>query len=231
MGQNDPAYGGDIYSLSPDHGAAGANPNLISASKYKELIDAHVMFKDMAADPYLASAGIASDWPYGRGCWQSSDKQCVIWFGEEDQLRIMCMKKGTKLNEVFDRLKQMLDTVESIDGIEFARSDKYGYHVVPEQFRNGNARLCARKTAQSHGGRHGRKGQKGVRAARAQCARNGWRAYAHRRRRHGRHFTAGASLYPREGHHRGAVLGNREAHGRGEEGAQAQTVSEPSNEL
>jgi len=125
--QNDPAYGGDIYSLSPDHGAAGANPNLISAAKYKELIDAHVMFKDMAADPYLASAGIASDWPYGRGCWQSSDKQCVIWFGEEDQLRIMCMKKGTKLNEVFDRLKQMLDTVESIDGIEFARSDKYGY--------------------------------------------------------------------------------------------------------
>jgi len=125
--QSDPAYGGHIYSLSPDHGAEGSNPNLISAQKYDELIDAHVMFKDMAADPYLASAGIASDWPYGRGCWQSSDKQCVIWFGEEDQLRIMCMKKGTKLNEVFDRLKQMLDTVESIDGIEFARSDKYGY--------------------------------------------------------------------------------------------------------
>jgi len=125
--QADPAYGGNIYSLSPDHGSAGANPNLISAEKYQELVDAHVMFKDMAADPYLASAGIASDWPYGRGCWQSSDKQCVIWFGEEDQLRIMCMKKGTKLNEVFDRLKLMLDTVESIDGIEFARSEKYGY--------------------------------------------------------------------------------------------------------
>jgi len=125
--QADPNYGGNIYSLSPDHGSAGANPNLISAEKYQELVDAHVMFKDMAADPYLASAGIASDWPYGRGCWQSADKQCVIWFGEEDQLRIMCMKKGTKLNEVFDRLKQMLDTVESIDGIEFARSDKYGY--------------------------------------------------------------------------------------------------------
>jgi len=125
--QADPAYGGSIYSLSPDHGAGVANPNLISAAKYQELVDAHVMFKDMAADPYLASAGIASDWPYGRGCWQSADKQCVIWFGEEDQLRIMCMKKGTRLNEVFDRLKKMLDTVESIDGIEFARSEKYGY--------------------------------------------------------------------------------------------------------
>merc|ERR1740130_1118616 len=127
-----PEYGGAVHSMTPNDAwkevtGEEANPNLITPEKYQELVDAHVMFKDMAADPYLASAGIASDWPYGRGCWQSSDKQCVIWFGEEDQLRIMCMKKGTKLNEVFDRLKQMLDTVESIDGIEFARSDKYGY--------------------------------------------------------------------------------------------------------
>ena len=39
----------------------------------------------------------------------------------------MCMKRGTKLNEVFDRLKKMLDTIESIDGITFATSSKYGY--------------------------------------------------------------------------------------------------------
>ena len=122
----DPEYGGQVYSLSPDHGD-GPNPNLISDAKYNELVKKHVMFKDMDADPYLKSAGIASDWPYGRGCWQSADKQCIIWFGEEDQLRIMCMKKGTRLDEVFNRLKKMLDTVESIDGINFAKSDKYGY--------------------------------------------------------------------------------------------------------
>merc|ERR1719197_1389160 len=85
------------------------------------------MKKGTDADPYLKSAGISSDWPYGRGCWQSDDGQCIIWFGEEDQFRIMCMKKGTKLNEVFDRLKTMLDTVESIDGVSFARSDMCGY--------------------------------------------------------------------------------------------------------
>eukprot|EP00588_Corethron_pennatum_P035999 CAMPEP_0194346328 /NCGR_PEP_ID=MMETSP0171-20130528/105362_1 /TAXON_ID=218684 /ORGANISM="Corethron pennatum, Strain L29A3" /LENGTH=346 /DNA_ID=CAMNT_0039113435 /DNA_START=19 /DNA_END=1060 /DNA_ORIENTATION=+ len=124
---SDPAYGGKVYSLSPDFGAGVANPNLISPEKYNELVKAHVMFKDMDADPYLKSAGIASDWPYGRGCWQSDDKQCIVWFGEEDQLRIMCMKKGTKLNEVFDRLKKMLDTIESIAGIDFAVSSKYGY--------------------------------------------------------------------------------------------------------
>jgi creatine kinase len=37
------------------------------------------------------------------------------------------MKKGTCLNEVFERLRKLLDTVESIDGIEFATSEKYGY--------------------------------------------------------------------------------------------------------
>merc|ERR1712216_796260 len=73
---------------------------------------AHVMFKDMAADPYLASAGIASDWPYGRGCWQSEDKKKIVWFGEEDQLRIMVMKKGFLLNEVFNELKELLDGVD-----------------------------------------------------------------------------------------------------------------------
>ncbi len=122
-----PEYGGAVYSLTPEFLDGEKNPNKISQQKYQELVDAHIMFKDMAADPYLASAGIANDWPYGRGCYVSDDKQFIIWFGEEDQLRIMCMKKGTKLNEVFDRLREGLDVVESIEGIEFATSDKYGY--------------------------------------------------------------------------------------------------------
>mmetsp|Transcript_26597 Transcript_26597/g.53027 ORF Transcript_26597/g.53027 Transcript_26597/m.53027 type:complete len:388 (-) Transcript_26597:74-1237(-) len=120
-------YGGKIHSLTPDFGDIGANPNLISKEEYQKLVDAHVMFKDMDADPYLKSAGISSDWPYGRGCWQSQDKMRIIWFGEEDQLRIMCMKKGSNLLEVFANLNEMLSTVESIDGIEFARDDNYGY--------------------------------------------------------------------------------------------------------
>jgi len=108
-----PEYGGAVYSLTPDFGNGEANPNLISEEKYQELVDAHIMFKNMDADTYLKSAGIASDWPYGRGCYVSDDKQFIIWFGEEDQLRIMCMKKGTKLNEVFDRLREGLDVVEN----------------------------------------------------------------------------------------------------------------------
>jgi len=120
-------YGGKVHSLTPDHGEKGANPNLISSDEYKTLVDAHVMFKDMDADSYLKSAGISSDWPYGRGCWQSEDKMRIIWFGEEDQLRIMCMKKGSNLLEVFTNLNEMLTTVQGIEGIEFAKDENYGY--------------------------------------------------------------------------------------------------------
>jgi len=120
-------YGGQVHSLTPDFGDLGANPNLITKEEYQKLVDEHVMFKDTDADPYLKSAGISSDWPYGRGCWQSDDKMRIIWFGEEDQLRIMCMKKGSDLLDVFSNLNEMLKTVESIDGIEFARDENYGY--------------------------------------------------------------------------------------------------------
>ena len=116
------------------------NPNLISKDEYQKLVDAHVMFKDMDADPYLKSAGISSDWPYGRGCWQSDDKMRIIWFGEEDQLRIMCMKKGSDLLDVFSNLNEMLKTVESIDGIEFARDENYRLcNIMSIQFRYRHA--------------------------------------------------------------------------------------------
>ena len=119
--------GGTYHSLSPDLGDNEPNPNLISDDAYKSLVEDHVMFKDMSADPYLNSAGISSDWPYGRGCWVSEDKMRVIWVGEEDQLRIMSMKQGTNLLEVFTDLKDMLDTIESTDGVKFASHQAYGY--------------------------------------------------------------------------------------------------------
>jgi len=113
-------FGGRYNSLTP------GSPDFIDDAEYNRLVKAHIMFKDMAADEYLASAGIASDWPYGRGCYVSEDKGFIIWVGEEDHLRIMCMKKGTVLNDVFDRLKTALDTVESIPGLKFAYSPEYG---------------------------------------------------------------------------------------------------------
>ena len=114
-------YGGAYYSLTP------GNPNFIDQEQYQELVDAHIMFKNMDDDTYLTAAGIASDWPYGRGCYVSSDKGFIIWVGEEDHLRIMCMNNGTVLNTVFDRLKTAIDVVENIDGLNFAKSNDFGF--------------------------------------------------------------------------------------------------------
>jgi len=113
-------FGGEYNSLTPDH------KNFINKDKYEELVKSHIMFKDMSEDPYLNSAGISNDWPYGRGCYVSKDKGFIIWVGEEDHLRIMCMKKGFLLNEVFDRLKKSLDVINGIEGLKFAISPDYG---------------------------------------------------------------------------------------------------------
>ena len=115
-----PEYGGKYCSFTPGH------PNFVDEAEYQALVDAHIAFKDMSADSYLLSAGIAQHWPHGRGVYVSEDKGFIIWVGEEDHLRIMCMEKGTVLNKVFDRLKAALDVVNGIEGLEFATSAVYG---------------------------------------------------------------------------------------------------------
>jgi len=113
-------FGGKYVSITPGH------PNFVDEEEYKKLVAAHIMFKDMSADPYLLSAGIAQDWPHGRGCYISEDKGFIIWVGEEDHLRIMAMQKGTVLNKVFDRLKAAIDVVEELIEGGCAYHDEFG---------------------------------------------------------------------------------------------------------
>eukprot|EP01052_Picozoa_sp_SAG31_P015208 SAG31_NODE_971_length_10655_cov_35.774915_4_plen_531_part_00 len=117
-----PNFGGEYVSLTPGH------PNEVDIEQYEALVDSHMMFKNMSADPYLAAAGIAADWPYGRGAYISQERSIIVWVGGEDHLRIMSMQLGTVLNEVFERLKTALDIIESIVGQEtdFAISQDYG---------------------------------------------------------------------------------------------------------
>ena len=114
----------NYYSLTPGH------PNHIDEAKYDELVKKHWMFKNMDKDNYLLSAGIASDWPMGRGCFAierpDSNSTFIMWVGEEDHLRIMVIKQGCMLDEVFDELNQALDFIEGM-GIPFAKSDQFGY--------------------------------------------------------------------------------------------------------
>merc|ERR1712224_134899 len=80
----------------------------------------------MSADSFLLSAGISADWPHGRGCYVSGDKKFIIWCGEEDHLRIMCMFRGTVLNEVFDKLKTAVDLCEKLIPGGCAKSPDFG---------------------------------------------------------------------------------------------------------
>jgi len=117
----DASFGGTYHTLTPDTEFS------INEAQYQALVDEHIMFKDMSVDPYLLSAGISMHWPYGRGCYVSEDRGFIVWVGEEDHLRIMCMKKGTVLNEVFDRLESCLKVIEGCEGCVFAKSEQYGY--------------------------------------------------------------------------------------------------------
>ena len=118
--KKNPDFGGGYSSITP------GSPYEISSEQYNKLVAEHKMFKDMSADPYLSVAGISSDWPHGRGIYISEQEDFIIWVGEEDHLRIMAMKCGSMLNEIFDRLQTSLAFLEA-QGLEFASSDSYGY--------------------------------------------------------------------------------------------------------
>ena len=113
-------FGGSYVSLTPD------SRYEISTQRYHELVEQHRMFKDMSEDPYLHAAGISADWPYGRGMYQSSDGGFLVWVGEEDHLRVMCMRRGAVLNDLFDRLRQGLELLQT-SGLQFSTNDSYGY--------------------------------------------------------------------------------------------------------
>jgi tetratricopeptide (TPR) repeat protein len=95
-------YGGRYVSLTPDH------PNSITEADRAELERAGVLFSDVTQQPELVLAGVASDWPIGRGCYISGDEELVIWVGEEEHLRITCKRTGKSLNKVFEKLHTVL---------------------------------------------------------------------------------------------------------------------------
>ena len=116
-----PEYGGKYHSFTPGHS------HQIPAAEYQALVKAGLAFQDMTSDRFLMSAGIASHWPYGRGVYISEDGGFVIWVGQEDHLKIMCMKRGVLLNQVFERLALVLEAVSAMPGLQFAVSPDYGH--------------------------------------------------------------------------------------------------------
>ena len=115
-----PEYGGRYCSLTPGHA------NFVSDEEYQRLYQSRIAFHDLSSDAFASSAGIAGDWPHGRGVYISANKKLVIWVGAEDHLRIIAMSTGTVLNQVFDTLKQALAVIDAFDGINYLSSDDFG---------------------------------------------------------------------------------------------------------
>ena len=113
-------FGGDYFSLTPGH------EHFIDDVVYQTLVDRHFMFKRMDTDRYLRSAGIAGDWPVGRGCYLSADKSVNIWVGEEDHLRIMVLDRGVNLEKPYERVKQIIEMLAEHGGLDFAGSERFG---------------------------------------------------------------------------------------------------------
>jgi len=106
----------------------------------EKLIDEHLLY-DKPVSPLLISAGMARDWPDGRGVFLNKDKTLIVWVNEEDHARIVSMQKGGDIEAVWKRFCNACNNIEKImkgDGFEYMYSDHLGYLLTcPSNFGTG----------------------------------------------------------------------------------------------
>ncbi|NRA73498.1 MAG: arginine kinase [Rickettsiales bacterium] len=107
-------YQGTYYSIGS-----------LSEDQYKKMVNEHLIFKPMNKDKYLQSAGIADNWPVGRGAYISKDKKFIVWINEEDHLRIIYLEKTADLEKIHSKFVHALNILEK--DLKFAHDDKLGY--------------------------------------------------------------------------------------------------------
>jgi arginine kinase len=95
----------------------------MTAAEKESLIADHFLFK--GGDKYLESAGLEREWPEARGIYHNDAKTFLVWVNEEDQLRIISMQKGSNIGQVFSRLADAANKIES--KAKFANDDHFGY--------------------------------------------------------------------------------------------------------
>merc|ERR1719251_442491 len=97
----------------------------------KKLVDLHYLY--INDDPTLELVGCYSDWPEGRGIFINEDKSdgvFIIWVGEEDQLRIMAMNKGSDVQAVWNLFYSGVEAVHKAvkaTGDDFVFDKARGY--------------------------------------------------------------------------------------------------------
>jgi protein-arginine kinase len=111
----------------------------MSETQRKQLVDDHFLF--MSGDPNLKIAGMERDWPNGRGIFLNNNKTFLVWVNEEDQMRIISMKKGGDVLNVFKTLTNGIKKIEEYikkNGKTFQFNKKLGYiHSCPTNLGTG----------------------------------------------------------------------------------------------
>lgn len=114
---------GRYYSLTP------GSEYEITREEYDQLVESHYMFKDMTEDPHLKVSDLSRDWPFGRGMFMKdiagTQFKLIVWVGEEDLLRVMCMGYGSDMAEVFEQLNEFRTTLLE-NGLELAEDPIIG---------------------------------------------------------------------------------------------------------
>merc|ERR1712072_1617468 len=89
----------------------------------------HFLF-DKPVSPLLTCAGMARDWPDGRGIWFNKAKNFLVWINEEDHIRVISMQKDGNMKQVFTRWCDGLNQFEAEikkDGHSFMWNQHLGY--------------------------------------------------------------------------------------------------------
>ncbi|XP_022093137.1 arginine kinase-like isoform X2 [Acanthaster planci] len=101
----------------------------LSEGDKQQLIDDHFLF-ERPISRHFTSGGMARDFPDGRGIWHTTDKRFLVWVNEEDQLRIISMRKGGDMRATFELFCQGLNQFQANmaeEGKEFMRNDHLGF--------------------------------------------------------------------------------------------------------
>merc|ERR1712183_1246680 len=85
----------------------------MTEAEQDQLINDHFLF-DKPVSPPLPCAGMARDWPDGRGIWHNDTKTFLVRVNEEDHLRVIAMQKGGDIKGVFKRFCEGLTKIETL---------------------------------------------------------------------------------------------------------------------
>jgi len=96
-----------------------------------KFVDLHYLY--INDDPTLELVGCYDDWPAGRGIFINENQEkgvFIVWVGEEDQLRIMAMAKGSDVQAVWDLfytgVQEVHEGVKAL-GDDFSFDKQRGY--------------------------------------------------------------------------------------------------------